>query len=89
MNSLFAIDEEEAYRNGLTIYEVRIKKTGNGWLAILKAVRQGKLLVAFVGASGLHGVLFNVGTSAEDGELRWLPDKYPPRRQLAQLGLFP
>lgn len=86
--SLFSLDTEEAYRNGVFVYDVRLKRTDTGWLAILKAQREGDFLVAFVGGAGFHQALFNVGTAVDDSGLAWHVDKWPPKSGYVQLDLL-
>lgn len=85
--SLFALDEEEAYRNGVVIYQVRLTRTDAGWLAMLKGIKRRGYYVAFIGAEGWHRTLFKLGTACENGHIRWLPDKYPPLSLPKQLAL--
>lgn len=86
--SLFALDEEEAYRNGVVLYEIRMKRGPKHWLAILKGVQRGKYVVAFVGGEGLHRALFNVGLASENDEIHWQTDKFPPPRIPVKLNRF-
>lgn len=85
--SLFSLDESEAYRNGIVIYQVRLTRTDTGWLTMLKGVKQEGFYVAFIGAEDFHMGLVELGQACENGDIRWLQDKYPPVSLPKQLAL--
>lgn len=78
VQSLFALQEELAWAKHTSIYEVRIKMAGKGWLAILKATRRTAWVVAFVGGKDYHQTLSNLAKLLEDDDVIWRVDDYPP-----------
>lgn len=85
--SLFDMQQEVAYSGHVALYEVRIKTTPDGWLAILKATNRREWLVAFVGGRDFHAVLSNLAKNISDQALHWRVDDYPPTWRAKQLGI--
>lgn len=76
---LLLIAEEEAYSAGLTVYEVKVQLQLPGWLCLVKALRKGKPVIAFVGAEDYPGTLLEAGRRSKYGLLSFSEDKYPRR----------
>lgn len=85
--SLFDMQQEVAYSAHVALYEVRIKTTPDGWLAILKATNRREWLVAFIGGRDFHTCLSNLAKSIEDKDIHWRGDDYPPAWRAKQLGV--
>lgn len=63
---------------GVVITDVRFKlgaDGGVGVLAVIKGVREGALLISFVGGNDLTSTVLAVGKRLEKGALRWREDR--------------
>jgi len=87
--SLFCMAEEVAYYDHVRLYEFRVKRKDDGWLAILKGTERDKFRVAFVSGDSLYGVLLNVGEQLAGAGIHWQHDKFPPDWAWRQNRLLP
>ena len=77
--SFLDLRKESYALSSADLYEVRIARRGDTWLATLKAVKNGRYVVAFVGGDSYQEVIFNVGLVSFKEGFRWYSDKYPPK----------
>lgn len=67
----------------LYVYQVVVRRpiaTGQEFLVILKAVREGEPVIAFNGGSGYIDALVGAARRGRAGKLRWQVDDMPPQK---------
>lgn len=67
-----------SYMDGMVLDELVVKATEDGWLAIVKAHRNGRRRVAYVGARTYAEAVELAADFAAKGVLTWQKAKRPP-----------
>lgn len=73
-----SLDEDLAWRKGMVINEVLLKRIDSGWRAVLKATHNSLPFVSFVYARKFDQLVLSVGHASTNPRHRWVPDKPPP-----------
>ena len=67
------------YMDGMVLDQLIVKVNEDGWLVLVKAHRNGRRRVAFVGGASFSEALELAADFAEKGILTWQKDSWPPK----------
>lgn len=71
------LEQHCAYMEAVELDQVTYRKDKHGWMVLFKGRREGKAVVAFLGADCYAGAAEVAGEFAAKGILTWGRDKWP------------
>lgn len=80
INGLLDLEKEIAFCGDRVLDQLVVKRTGDGWLGMVKASKGGRPCVAFVSGDTYAGTLELAGEFARRACFTWQVDKWPSKQ---------
>lgn len=85
---LLDLEKHVAWHDSYSLDQFVVRQTDAGWVAMVKAHRNGKPVIAYVNGGTFAACLELAGEFAQRGCLTWQLDKHPSKRMKGLLRPF-